>query len=91
MCIYALAQKRERDKEKQKEHRNDFFLIILVTFLCVIIDVVIREKYNIETFVSRYPFVRTTKDNDYTYTRTNRHIKNMKTRKEKKEREWMNE
>jgi hypothetical protein len=45
MCIYARAQKR-------KKHRDNFFLIFLVTFfLCVIIYNVIREKENIEIFV----------------------------------------
>jgi hypothetical protein len=74
---------RTRTKEK-KEHRNNFFLIFfLVTFLCVIIYNVIREKENIEVLFSRYPFVRTTKDNDYTYTRTNRHKKKKRKKKER--------
>ena len=78
MCIYARAQ-------MNKKHRNDFFLIFLVTFFCVIIYNVNREKENIEVLFSRYLSVRTTRDNDHTYTQTNRHKK--KEEKKKKEHE----
>jgi len=54
----------------------------------VIIYIVIREKQNIEVLFSRYQSVRTTRDNDHTYTQTNRHKKKEKRRSMN---EWMNE
>jgi len=51
--------------------------------------VLFEKKKTSRYYFSRYPSVRTTRDNDRTYTQTNRHKK--KEEKKMKEHEWMNE
>ncbi len=47
----------------------------------MIIYSVNREKENIEVLFSRHLSVRTTRDNDHTYTQTNRHKKKRRIKK----------
>lgn len=87
------TKQRERERNKKKKHRDDFYLnFFVVTFFCVwSIDVVIREKANIES--SSCLDIHSFEQQKRMITRTHKQtdIKKKMMMMMKTEHEWMNE